>query len=252
MQGIMSRSRLLSVSLLVFALAAPASATFVHGNFAGTNVNFVGVQETTQTAGDPEPLWGSPTVVGNILTFSPASFLAAAAGPAGYDSDHSTLQMNMNAASALDTILSINLTEVGDATLDGGDFTAVFLTMAGTIRINSTTAGPIAPITVPWVGAFNTGDYFDAATNPGTTGWIGTATIDVTAILASKGIFDAATSVTLAYNDNLQAFSGGAGTQSATVRKTAVTIEVIPEPATAALLIVGLIALGIQSRQRRV
>jgi len=250
MQGIMSRSRSLSVSLLVFALAAPASATFVHGNFAGTNLNFVGVQETTQTAGDPEPLWGAPTVVGNVMTFSPTSFLAATAG-GGFDSDHSTLQMDINGASALDTIEIINLTEAGDADLLGGASTGVVLSMSGTIRINSTTAGAITPVAVPWVGTFNTGDFFDAVTNPGTTGWIGSVSIDVTAILAGAGIFDPATSVTLAYNDNLQAFSGGAG-QSATVRKTAVTIEVIPEPATAALLIVGLIALGIQSRQRRV
>jgi hypothetical protein len=252
-----SRRLFLLSPIALLALAAPASATFVWGNFAGTNVNFVGVQETTQTAGDPEPIWGAPTVVGNIMTFSPTSFLASTGGPAGFDADHSTLQMNIDASGALDTILSINLTEVGDAALVGGSSTGVFLQMSGTIRINSTTAGPIAPVTVPWVGTFNTGDFFDAVTNPGTTGWIGTATIDVAAILASNGIFDPATSVTLAYNNQLQAFSGGAGPQSATVQKKAVdgpavTIEVIPEPATAALLVMGLIALGIQSRRSRV
>jgi hypothetical protein len=243
--------------LLALALAAPAGATFVHGNFAGTNVDFINVQETTQTAGDPEPLWGSPTVIGNVMTFSPASFLASTAGPAGFDSDHSTLQMNIDAASALDTILAINITETGDASLTGGSSTAVFLTMAGTIRINSTTAGAIVPISVPWVGTFDTGDYFDAVTNPGTTGWTGTVSIDVSAILASKGIFDPATSVTLSYNNNLQVFSGGAGPQSATLQKKdvvgpAVTIEVIPEPTTVALLAVGMIALGIRSRRPRV
>jgi hypothetical protein len=250
-----SRSPSLLSVVLVWALAAPASATYVHGNFGGTNVNFVGVQETTQTAGDPEPLWGAPTVVGNVMTFSPTSFLASTAG-GGFDSDHSTLQMDINAKTPLDTILSINLTEVGDAALVGGASTGVFLSMAGTIRINSTTAGAITPITVPWVGTFNTGDFFDAISKPGTTGWIGTATIDVTAILASKGIFDAATSVTLAYNNNLQAFSQ-AGLSSATVQKKAVDgpavfIEVIPEPTTAALLAIGLIALGIRSPRRRV
>ena len=243
------------LSLLALALAAPAGATFVHGNFAGTNVNFVGVQETTQTAGDPEPLFGTPTVVGNVMTFDPPSFLASTAG-GGFDSDHATLQMDIDAASLLDTIEIINITEIGDASLLGGAGTGVFLTMAGTIRINSTTAGAITPVTVPWVGVFNTGDFFDAITNPGTTGWIGTVSIDVAQILADAGIFDAATSVTLAYNDNIQAFSE-AGLSSATVQKKAVDgpaviIEVIPEPATGALLVGGLIALGIRSRLRRV
>jgi hypothetical protein len=257
MEAIKSRCPLLLSLLVALSLAAPANATFVHGDFAGTNVDFINVRETTQTAGDPEPLWGAPTVVGNVMTFSPASFLASAVGPAGFDSDHSTLQMDIDAAGALDTILSINITETGDASLLGGASTGVFLTMAGTIRINSTTAGAITPITVPWVGVFNTGDFFDAVTNPGTTGWTGTATIDVTAILASNGIFDPATSVTLAYNNNLQVFTGGAGPQSATLQKKdvvgpAVTIEVIPEPATAALLAVGLIALGIRAHRPRV
>jgi len=243
------------LSLLALALAAPAGATFVHGNFAGTNVNFVGVQETTQTAGDPEPIWGSPTVVGNVMTFSPTSFLATTAG-GGFDSDHSTLQMDIDASGLLDTIEIINITEVGDAVLLGGASTGVLLSMAGTIRVNATTAGAITPVTVPWVGIFNTGDFFDAVTNPGTTGWIGSVSIDVAAILANAGIFDPATSVTLAYNNNLQAFSEP-GLSSATVQKKAVDgpaviIEVIPEPATGALLVGGLIALGIRSRLRRV
>lgn len=258
MQAIESR-RLLLLSvpflLAVLVLAAPASATFVHGNFAGTNVNFLGVQETTQTPADPEPLFGTPTVVGNIMTFDPPSFLASTAG-GGFDSDHATLQMDIDAAGPLDTIEIINITEVGDLTLVGGAGTGVLLSMAGTIRINATTAGPIAPVTVPWVGVFNPGDLFDAVNNPGTSGWTGTVSIDVAAILAGAGIFDAATSVTLSYNNNLQAFSEP-GLSSATVQKKAVDgpaviIEVIPEPATAALVAAGLVGLGIRSRQRRV
>lgn len=253
-----ARCRVLSslLTLGILLLGQSAGATFVHGNFAGTNVDFIGVQETTQTAGDPEPLFGTPTVVGNIMTFDPPAFNAATSG-GGSDSDHATLQMDIIASGSLDTITAINITEVGDAMLVGGSGTGVLLGMSGTIRINATTAGAIAPITVGWIGTFDTGSFFDAVTNPGTTIWTGTALIDVTQILLDNSITDLATDVTISYNDNIQAFSEAVGISSATVQKKAVdgpavTIEVVPEPGTAALLGLGLLGLGIRSRIARV
>lgn len=261
---------LLSVVALCIAAVSQSAAAYscvpsgtaqdgipcLHGDFAGTNITFFGVSEETQTAGDPEPLFGAPTVVGNLLTFDPAAFNAAASG-GGNDADHATLFMDIVGNSPTDTIMSINITEVGDASLVGSTGTGVFLQMSGTIRINATTAGAITPITVGWVGTFDTGDFFDAVSKPGTTIWTGTVSIDIAQILADNLIYDAATSVTLTYNDNIQAFSESGIISSATVQKKAVDgpaviIEVVPEPGTVALLGLGLIGLGIRSRRRRV
>ncbi|MGH0030091.1 MAG: PEP-CTERM sorting domain-containing protein [Myxococcota bacterium] len=254
-----SRVTLSLVALVTIALAQSAAATFVHGNFAGTNVDFNGVQETTQSAGDPEPLFGTPTVTGNIMTFDPPAYNASTNGAFGFDEDHATLQMDVVQSSVLDTIESILITEVGDATLSGpgaGAGTGVFLSMSGTIRINATdVSGAIAPLTVGWSGTFDTGSFFDAITNPGTTLWTGTALIDVTQILIDNGYAgELATDVTLSYNNQIQVFSEALA--SATVQKKAVdgpavTIEIIPEPGTAALLGLGLLGMGIRSRRAR-
>lgn len=253
--------RTILLSLLAFGVAlvaGPAAfATTTYGNIVGTNVTFVGIQETSQ-AGDPEPLFGTPSLAGsgNELTFSPSTFIAQANGAGGFDNTHSLLEMDIVANTALDTITEINITEFGDAALVGAGTagTNVFMQMSGFLTVNATTAGPISPVTIGWIGTFTPADLLTLPSDPGVTIWSASISIDVSAELAALGIFDEATDVTLDYNNSLFAFSE-AGT-AATVQKKvvdgpAVIIEVIPEPTTGALVGLGLIALGVRGRKPR-
>jgi hypothetical protein len=259
MERIKSRNPLvLSLAvLLATALAAPAGAS---------SVTFTLIQETVQSSGDGSSLFGTPTVAGNNILFTPTTFNAASGPGVGADVDHSLLTVMMEGTNPTDTITFINISEFGDASLTGvgGLGTLIFLQMAGTLTITETLAGPVSQA-FTWGGAFSGsgtivpagpgGATFDITTNAGSTLWTGTVSLDLTALLASKGIFSPATKATLQYNDQIQAFSEA--TSIASVSKKAVTgpgviIEVIPEPATGALFVLGLIALGIRSRQPRV
>lgn len=250
------RCRVLLSLLAAFALLASASAgaTTVYGDFNGTSVDFLGVQETSQ-AGDPEPLFGAPTVLGNQLLFSPSTFIAQANGAAGFDNTHSLLEMDIMATGP-SGITEVNLTEFGDAVLAGVGTagTSTFAQMSGFLTVTETTAGSITPVVISWSGVFSPSDSLNLVSDPGTTLWSATISIDVTAELAAAGVFDAATKATLDYNNSLFAFSE-AGT-AATIQKKvvdgpSVIVEVVPEPVTGALVAGGLIALGIHARRRR-
>lgn len=264
-----ARSRLLSlIAVVALGFGQSAFATTVHPTYTGPQIDFTLIQETTQTPAfgppDGEPLFGAPTGVGNSLQFFPTAF-SAVGGAGSFDDTHSLLQVEMESLNpTFDTIDIINITEFGDALISGPGgtaATAIFLRMSGTITITETTAGAINE-TFNWSGTFNVGTpagagaaFFDYTTNLGNTNWSGTASIDVGALLATKGIFDGATKAVLTYNDQIQAFSEA--TTSATVNKKAATgpgviIEVIPEPTTGLLLAGGLIALGIRARTPRV
>ena len=95
----------------------------------------------------------------------------------------------------------------------------------------------------------------DRNTNPGTTLWNGQFSVDIAAALVLAGHAPQATKVELALDNDLYAYSEFAS-NSAKIQKKAVTgptivITVVPEPGTAVLLGVGLVALTLRARGRR-
>ncbi len=247
-------SRLLLLALLVLGLGGrEASALTVYGDFSGTNVDFLGVQESS-TFGDPEPLFGAPTVVGNQLLFFPSTF-SASAGGGGFDQTGSQLQLTISGSGPTDTIDVVRIDEFGDAVLAGlgTPATGVFASMAGFVTVTATTSGAIAPVAIPWTGTFTPTNAapdlsLSLPGDAGTTLWSGSVTVDVASVVPN------ATEAFLSFDNNLFAFSE-AGT-SALVQKKVVSgpsvVITVPEPSLGALLGTALLAaLGVAGRRRR-
>lgn len=249
------RSRRLVLSLLAVAACAfaagAAQATTNYGDVIGTNVTFNDVTETS-TFGDPEPLFGSPSGVGNQLLFFPANFSASSSG-GGVDNTGAQLQTEIATNGPLDTIDSILLTEAGDTNLTGigTAATGTFLGIGGVITVLEASGSAIAPVLIPFDDSdvvYSPSNFLDLPGNPGTTAWTASLAVDVASVVPN------ATKVMLSLDNNLTAASEG-GTSALIQKKVesgpAVVITVIPEPGTFALVGGGLLGLAFRARRRR-
>lgn len=246
-------------SLAVLVVGHSAFATVAYPNYIGTNVTFSGIQETS-SFGDPEPLFGAPTGVGNQLLFFPANFTAQAVGVSQNDATGAQLQATITAA-ALTTIDVLNISEFGDATLIGApdSGTGVFASMSGFVTVLEVNGLAVVPIVIGFnagggvngsmspVAVGSTG--LDRISNPGTTLWSGTVSVNLAALVPN------ATKVVLSFDNDLYAYTSAAGgdakIQKKVVSGPAIIIEIVPEPGTAALLCVGLVAMTLRARGRR-
>lgn len=181
----MPKSPLL-VGLFTAVLLAPSAALAQvnHGDFIGTEVDFLQVTETTQSAGDPAVLWDVPSLSGSgdqLLFFPPAFVSSCAAGSS--DVTESVLDTTLTAQPGgnIDTIM---LAESGDAILTsfppfGTPATNGSAGLSGTVTVIEDTSGPIAPVVIPFTGTFVPSDTFSLPGNFGTSNWSGNITIDV-------------------------------------------------------------------------
>lgn len=240
-----------SLSLVLFGcsllFAAPAWATTVYGNYSGTTVDFLGVQETA-VAPDVEPLFEAPTVVGDSLLFSPSAFLAQASGgtdPGNLDTTSSLLEMTLSATNG-SFLEEIVITEAGDTFLAGPLGTAgtsTFVGMSGVVTVTAANGVPIAPVIINYTGIFDQ-DTFVLQTDAGSSSWLGSATIDIASVVpnATEATFDL---------DNFL-FAASEGGTSALIQKKVSNALIIslPEPTTAALLGLGLLGAAVTGRRR--
>lgn len=223
-------------------LAAVAShATTIHGNFVGTNYDYLGVQETS-SFGDPEPLFGAPIIVGDSLVFTPTTFSASAAGAFGFDQTGAQLQATIMSTGAL-PINVITIDEFGEVDLSGvgSPATGAFISMSGVVTVLETTGGPCVACQIPWVGTFTPSDLYGLPADAGQTLFQGNALIDV------ASFFPNATKVFLSF-DNDMIVSSEAGTTAIMEKKPTIVISV-PEPGT--VLLLGSAALAFALRARR-
>lgn len=248
------RALLSLLALFVLALGQPASATYSHGPYVSSNVNYSIIDETTQSGfgtADPEPLLGAMATSGDTLSWSPTMFHATASGSFDFDEDKSNLEVWMTALTpgALDLI---TLNEAGQVNLSGGtNGTNATLSMSGQLTV--TAGGTDYIFTFSSGGGdvtsvFNVPTLLTADVNPGVTNFTGSAVFDVVALLAGQGEFASATKAVLTWDDSLIVASESGTTADAW--KTSAQIVVVPEPATAGLLVLGLVALGIRARRR--
>ena len=253
-------------ALLIFLLAAPAALALpvVHGNFAGTNVQFQQVTETTQTAGDDECLFtapdgnpannacaGTPLAFGDSLLFFPTVFSATATGAGGADTTHSLLSMFV-AANPLTTIDQLKIDEFGDVLLTGvgNPVTSASVSMSGFVTVIQTTTGPclLGPgCTIGFTGTLNPAGTYSLPGDGGPPAilWSGGVLVDIASQVPD------ATWVQLQFDNILNAASES-GT-SATIQKKvvsgpAIAVTIIPEPATGSLLGLGLLGLLLLKR----
>ncbi len=234
--------RTLAVGCLLL-VAAPAFATEIYGDYFGTTVNFLGVQETTNTPGDPEPLFEAPVHIGDQLLFFPSNFVAQSAG-GGVDTTAALLEMDLQAVTGT-YIEMIHLTEAGDTFLAGAGTasTGTFVGLSGVVTVlGADDPGDVGQL-INFVGIFDQ-DTFDLTNDAGATAWLGSIDIDVAAAVPN---------VTLAHLqiDNFL-FAASEATTSALIQKKAsgALIITVPEPTSLALMGLGVLGAAVIGRRR--
>jgi hypothetical protein len=215
------RKATLVLSLVGLLAPASAFATVNYGDLIGTGVDFLQVSETTQTAGDPEPLWGAPQLAGagDQLAFFPPAFTSQCT-PGTSDATSSLLTTTIQAQPG-GHIDNLALVENGDVVLTafppfGTPATNASAALSGTVTVVEDISGPIAPVVIPFSGTISPTGTFALPTHFGTNLWSGTIGIDV------AGVVPNATKVELTL-DNTLTSNCAAGNTSAKVQKKVVS-----------------------------
>lgn len=251
-----ARRLLLFVSSIGIAVmgASPALATFTYTTDpydGGGDFTFENVDETTNSAGDPEPLYGNdttnlPQAVGNLLDFDPLAAFASSASSGGNDSTASQLKLDIVANAVGTPIDTITITESGtysvDASLGG---TGIFVSIGGVATINERFSDAGFNTQVP--GGIPVDQFVVFSADSGT--WTLTSVIDVGAyLLGLDGVSDAQR-VSISLDNSLSSFSEGFGSD-ASIQKTNVRIS-LPEPTTFGLMALGLFGAAFGGRRSR-
>jgi hypothetical protein len=207
----------LALSCLITSSVAAAGVNY--GDFVAPNVSFLQVTETTQTPGDPAVLWDAPTLTAGQLQFFPPNFTSSCAAGTS-DITGSTLSTTISTL-PFNTIQTIALAEAGDVTLirlppPGNNTTNANASLSGYVTVLETTAGPIAPVVIPFSGTFVPNSTFSLPGDFGTKLWQGQVSIDVASVVPN------ATRAVLTLNNDL-ASNCGAGNTSAKIQKKVVS-----------------------------
>lgn len=229
------------------ALATPIN----YGNFNGVTVDWLQVTEDSAT--DPTPLFGTPTITGDSLNFNPVSFGSTASNGSADITDGTLTSMIV--ARPGYTIPAIQFVENGDYTLagTGGVGTSASVNLAVFVWVTEVNGAAITPVSFNVSGTFNpssgTFDLFNDGPTFGIRTWNGGAYADIDAFLASQSISGSATKVTVTIDNSLVTTSQP-GTLAFIKKKQigGVAITVVPTPGAAALM--GLGAL-VATRRRR-
>lgn len=235
--------------LLTLAVGAAVAGPINHGDFSGSDVDYLNVTENSLT--DPTPLFGVPTIVGNTLTFSPTNFTASTSGGGIDITDGLLASMVMATGGA--PILSVDLSEIGRYTLSGIGTSATAAAVATPVflTILQVDNADISPFTIQGLlNASPSGGTFDLVNDGGTNvPWSSSLTMDVAAAVAAHGLSGNATKMQLTLDNTLVAASQAGS--NALIGKDEVKITVnTPEPSSLVLAALGVVA-ALAGRTRR-
>jgi hypothetical protein len=217
------------------------SAFAVMVTVAGSNVSFT---YDTALLG----LYGTPTVSGDSLIFTPTSFFAESTNGEGFALTNATLNIGITANSGYQ-FSSISLTERGDYFLVGSD---AEVGVTGQIRVFDQD-DPINNEVTDNIAATAPFNVVSTLSNITTTNWTANAgvTIPGTGWGGNDGIVDG---VNLTIENLLYASTTTLGSAAFIEKKFAgstVIISAVPEAETYAMMLAGLGLVGFMARRRR-
>jgi len=248
--------------LLILLAASPALAVPVlYGDYVGVTVIYTDVTEDSGT--DPTPLFGTPTVSGDSIDFSPPSFNASATGAGGVDTTDGTLTFGVEAKpGGADShfIDTIEFSEAGDFTLAGFGGLGTFVSVTANVFIDifEVDGQDISQINIQDALVFtpSNGDWdlLNDGPGPSVNGiWTGSLSVDLTQVLIDNGIpfVDGVTRIQVTLDNTLIALSES-GTSAFIAKKDAdgLSVTAVPEPSALALLAVGSLFAFRRLRQR--
>lgn len=254
-----------AITATVFSIADAAPINY--GDFTGTTVMYLDVTETANTPGDTEPMFGdgnpaapfNPSIVGDKLDFDPSGF--AATGANGL-SDITDGQLNFTMMSlGRSVITQIDFSERGDYSLlgTGGAATQTIFGLGIASVVALEVDGVALPVPVPLAAASASGGDDLSLGVDVATPWSLALSYDVDAALVAAQVdFKfGATKLAIALNNTLAAISEPQSI--AFIAKKDFMIDVstdplipmnVPEPSTAALLVLAICGLGMADRLR--
>lgn len=247
----------LACAVFVTAYAGTAAgAPINYGDFSDVppgSVMYLDVTEDSATDPPPPPLFGAPSISGNLLDFDPKAFGAYASG-SGPFSDTTDGQLNFTLMSGP----AQGFTSVGFS--EGGDFSLT--TLGGIGQVSATLAvaidilevdGVALPSPIPASGSVQ---FVQTTPYSGTPFWSQDLLVDLAGPLATAGISytSGVTKAEIVLNNTLQALAQPNTATEAFIAKKDFKITTdnvpVPEPGTVVMLASLLVGAGAYRRLR--
>lgn len=149
---ILSRKRVVSVlviGLFLLGFTASAAAYNDYGDFYGTYLNFLGVEEDSAT--DDTPLYGEPLILGEQSLFFPTAFTSESSDGSA-NTTSGTLTMTLQAANGF-AIKTVTISEIGNYALTGSGTADTFASIIGNYVVGTQSSSilfdPEGPFALP-------------------------------------------------------------------------------------------------------